>query len=259
MDSTETVQLSAGNGRRGQALVELAIILPVMLLLLLGALDLGRVFYAQITITNAAKEGVLVASRGGTYVANQACSDTNTVMCAVLTEAKGGFVEVDSTKVIQNPNPLGKVVCPSNATVGTTVSVTVNAPFRLITPFIGVIFGGQDMTLGATAHAQCAVLPQVALLPEPTPTPCVNPTVSFSGTPLSGTGPYTVTFTGTSTGTPVSWSWTFGDGQTASGSSVSNTYAHPSNNMQYDVTLTVNTGALCATTVTKNNYVRVKK
>ena len=33
----------------GQALVELALILPIMLFLLLGALDLGRVFYANIT------------------------------------------------------------------------------------------------------------------------------------------------------------------------------------------------------------------
>ena len=39
--------------RRGQALVELAIILPVMLFLLLGALDLGRVFYANITVASA--------------------------------------------------------------------------------------------------------------------------------------------------------------------------------------------------------------
>jgi Flp pilus assembly protein TadG len=186
MDSTKIVQLSVGRGRRGQALVELAIILPVILLLLLGALDFGRVYYAQITITNAAKEGVLVASRGGTFVTNAACSATNTVMCAVLTEAKGGFVGVDQAKVIQNPS--GNVVCPSNAAVGTTVSVSVNAPFRLITPFIGVIFGGQDMTLGATAHAECAVLPPVTLLPEPTPTPCalvLVPTVNGLAAPTA--------------------------------------------------------------------------
>ena len=46
----------------GQALVELALIVPIMLALLLGALDLGRVFYANITITSAAKEAALRAS-----------------------------------------------------------------------------------------------------------------------------------------------------------------------------------------------------
>ena len=144
-------------GARGQAIAELALVVPVILLLLLGALDLGRVFYAQITVTNAAKEGVLIASRGGTYVANGACSDANTVTCAALTEAKGGFVEVDQTNVIQSPST--SIVCPSDASVGSTVAVTVNAPFRLITPFIGAVLGGQDLTLGATAQTECAVLP----------------------------------------------------------------------------------------------------
>lgn len=152
--------MSAHNGRKGQALAEFAIVLPVMLVLLLGALDLGRVFYAQITITNAAKEGALLASRGGTYVAGGNCSSTNTVMCAVLTEAKGGFVEVDKTKVTQLPS--ANIACPSTASAESTVSVTVQAPFGLLTPLIGSILGGQGMTLSATAHAECAVVPQVA-------------------------------------------------------------------------------------------------
>ena len=42
---------------RGQSLVELALVLPVLMLLLAGALDLGRLYYSQITITNAAKPG----------------------------------------------------------------------------------------------------------------------------------------------------------------------------------------------------------
>ena len=47
---------------RGQSLVELALITPLMLLLLLAAIDLGRLFYAQITIANSAREGAMVAA-----------------------------------------------------------------------------------------------------------------------------------------------------------------------------------------------------
>lgn len=43
---------------RGQSLVEFAIILPVMLLLVLGAVDLGMGFKTYIGLTNAAREGV---------------------------------------------------------------------------------------------------------------------------------------------------------------------------------------------------------
>ncbi len=44
-------------GDRGAAAVELALILPVLLLLIGGIVDFGRAFFAQIIITNAASEG----------------------------------------------------------------------------------------------------------------------------------------------------------------------------------------------------------
>ncbi|MBI3965997.1 MAG: pilus assembly protein [Chloroflexi bacterium] len=49
-----------GIGRRasqGQAMVETALILPIIFLILAGTLDLSRAFFAQIQITNGAREG----------------------------------------------------------------------------------------------------------------------------------------------------------------------------------------------------------
>lgn len=48
---------------RGANLVEMALVVPLLLLLLMGAADLGRVFYAHIAITNAAREAARYASR----------------------------------------------------------------------------------------------------------------------------------------------------------------------------------------------------
>jgi Flp pilus assembly protein TadG len=42
----------------GQAFVELALILPLFLLLLVGAAELGRLAYASIEVSNAARAGV---------------------------------------------------------------------------------------------------------------------------------------------------------------------------------------------------------
>lgn len=42
---------------RGQSLVEFAILAPILLLLILGAMDFGRMFYTKIVLTNAAREG----------------------------------------------------------------------------------------------------------------------------------------------------------------------------------------------------------
>lgn len=42
---------------KAQELVEFALVLPLLVLLLFGAIDLGRLFHATITIANAAREG----------------------------------------------------------------------------------------------------------------------------------------------------------------------------------------------------------
>src|SRR6476469_5184949 len=44
---------------RGQALVELALVTPLLLLLFAAAADLGRVFYAYVAVEHAAKEGAM--------------------------------------------------------------------------------------------------------------------------------------------------------------------------------------------------------
>ena len=48
--------------KRGQAIVEFVIILPVLLLLVMMALDLGRVFLAAVTINNTARVGARYAA-----------------------------------------------------------------------------------------------------------------------------------------------------------------------------------------------------
>lgn len=48
---------------RAQALVEFALLLPLLLVLIIGAMDLGRVFFFKIVLTNAAREGANTLSR----------------------------------------------------------------------------------------------------------------------------------------------------------------------------------------------------
>lgn len=48
---------------RGQSIVELAIVLPLLLLILLGCLDLGRAFAVRMALANGAREGARYAAK----------------------------------------------------------------------------------------------------------------------------------------------------------------------------------------------------
>ncbi|NLG49997.1 MAG: pilus assembly protein [Chloroflexi bacterium] len=52
-----------GHEQRGASLVELALVLMLLLLMVMGIVDLGRAFNDQIVLTNACREGARYASR----------------------------------------------------------------------------------------------------------------------------------------------------------------------------------------------------
>lgn len=49
---------------RGAAAVEFAIILPLLILVVAGIIDMGRLFYAEIIAANAAREGARMSAIG---------------------------------------------------------------------------------------------------------------------------------------------------------------------------------------------------
>lgn len=60
--SERTTSSSVFNLSAGQAVVEMVLILPILLLLIVGALEFGRLFFTKIILTNAAREGAYYLS-----------------------------------------------------------------------------------------------------------------------------------------------------------------------------------------------------
>jgi Flp pilus assembly protein TadG len=54
----------------GQAFVELALVLPIFILLVLGGAEVGRLAYADIEISNAARAGVAYAMQSSTLASD---------------------------------------------------------------------------------------------------------------------------------------------------------------------------------------------
>ncbi|MHB8440125.1 MAG: TadE/TadG family type IV pilus assembly protein [Acidimicrobiales bacterium] len=128
----------------GQALVEFAVILPVLLLVLLAAIDFGRLFFLYIGLNDAAREGAA-------YGANQP-ADVTGIQTHVKSEL--GLQPTDTSVTI--PAPACSTICasqPGNATANTiTVSVNETGGFKFLTPLINNIFGG-SLPIGASATA----------------------------------------------------------------------------------------------------------
>ena len=107
----------------GQSFVEFALILPVFLLFLAATLDLGRVFYANITLNNAAREGAFQAAKTPElYVDGQPCNQaTNRVVCRVQEESAGSMIAIKPDRHRDELQPGLMLEAP-----GSTVTVDVH-------------------------------------------------------------------------------------------------------------------------------------
>lgn len=100
---------------RGQALVEMALVIPILILLVFGMMDFGRVFNAYLVTTQASREGARSA------VLNKTDSE---ILDAVT--AAGKTIDLVPADVTVTP------AYPRTRGVPVTVTVTKNIP--ILTP-----------------------------------------------------------------------------------------------------------------------------
>jgi hypothetical protein len=137
-------------GSVGQSVVEFAMIVPVALVVLGGALDMGRLFYTTVSIENAAREGAFYgASDPRCDTSAQAfCDDPNTADWRVRNEATG----LSALNVSFTCTSGGAPVALTSCRAGDIYETTVGTSFDLVTPLLMPIFGS-SMNLEASATA----------------------------------------------------------------------------------------------------------
>lgn len=104
--------------KNGQSLVETALVMPFILLIILGIIDFGRAFNAQIILSNSAREGSRYAALGKTDVEITAVIDS---ICTSL-----GTVTTNIAPAVTRVQ-------------GQMVTITVNYDYQPITPIVGPI------------------------------------------------------------------------------------------------------------------------
>jgi Flp pilus assembly protein TadG len=130
----------------GQAMVEFALILPVLLLILLGIIDGGRLVYAYNDIANAAREA------GRTAIINQ---DAATIRAKAAQQATGlGLPTADpgDCPMMGGPTMTAAGTCTAFLTydtsdicspprIGCNAVVSVKWQWRAIIPIVGDLIG----------------------------------------------------------------------------------------------------------------------
>jgi len=134
------------NKARGQGLVELALVLPLFLLLIFGIIDAGRLIVTYNTLANSARSAARVA------VVNQSTSGTDTcdtllatawpVGCGVVAGGAVGVEEADVVVTYRNPTDTGPC---TPVELNCVAQVDVSGHFQALTPFIGQLIGPIDL------------------------------------------------------------------------------------------------------------------
>jgi len=143
--------------RRGQGLVEFALVFPIIILILFAIFDLGRGVYAYNTIANAARVGARVAvvnqiptTPGGDCnqsrpIENPGIPHWSVKTCAADSAISLG-VQASDVTVQYVPPPSTTLTCSPALKVGCIARVTVTYTYTPSTPVIGSLVGAITMS-----------------------------------------------------------------------------------------------------------------
>jgi Flp pilus assembly protein TadG len=117
--------------RRGAAIAEFAVVVPVLILLIFGMLEFSRLMMVEQVLVNAAREGARKASLPGTTT-----SDVTTVVNDYLTNSG-----------ISGANAPTVSPAPDSANAGDAITVTVSVPFNNVSWLpVPMFLGGKTLS-----------------------------------------------------------------------------------------------------------------
>jgi Flp pilus assembly protein TadG len=159
-----TKKRSAPQNEHGQSLTELAITLPILVLLLLGTLDFGMAIFSYSMLRDAAQEGAFYGSFNPTNLEEIENRARNISPRAedVVFSSPVQLRDTDAVKV--NVQALGDACQGATNDVANSIQVNVTYRYPILMPFVGRLIGSRTIPLTGTATN---IILQPACEPEP--------------------------------------------------------------------------------------------
>jgi Flp pilus assembly protein TadG len=136
-------------GRRGQALAEFALILPVLFLLIAGIIELGRGWNIKQAVTDAAREGARY-----TVIADDAVVHDSAFVKSKIRErlSLANIATTDPPTTI-TIDPMASYKCPAGVGSGAEMTVSVATDYRM--GWIGALlkWAGGSSTITISSNA----------------------------------------------------------------------------------------------------------
>jgi len=206
--------------RRGQGIVEFALVLPVFLLLILGIMEFGRLLFIFASVTAASREGARYATATGDLTGSTFRYEDCTGIRGAATRIGGIVGVVDSDVTIEytiyaNDGSILQVLysCPPSEYIDLAdrISVTVVRDFESVVPLVNIPAIPISATTTRTLIRDVGIkgtpptsAPEVIDTPTDTPVPIFTPTDTPTPTEThTPTETVTPTLTSTATHTPT--------------------------------------------------------
>lgn len=124
-------------------MVEMALVLPVFLMLVLGIIEFGRALTIMNLVTNAAREGARMAVIDGTTNADVTTAVSTFLNQAIGKSASSATTTITVTAATGNPDPANQV---GNALPRDLVTVKVQIPFNSVALIPGKYLTGRQLS-----------------------------------------------------------------------------------------------------------------
>ena len=130
--------------KKGQSMVEFALITPLLLMLMLGIFEFGRLIFVYSAVSSASRE----AARFGASIGDIGATTPNYFDCANIRERANRLgsiagIEDDDVVIEYDEGPGTSVIgtCespPSSVSLGDRIVITVDITFQTVVPFINL-------------------------------------------------------------------------------------------------------------------------